>query len=140
MRRHIYAYNHQYALVPHTSHADESNNNNSHSQATTTDIIDNSLIAMHQQKESERQQHTDVQSYCQAKCKLGHPTCLSQEDEQIIVQYINEMGKINLPLSKQQVIITASDFATQLGIKIKSKTGLLSKNWWTGNTNQHIHM
>jgi predicted nucleic acid-binding protein len=129
LRRYIYTTKHQYSIVPTTTtnhHHDTSTEHKYHDNNNDThNTIDSSLVLLHQQNVSVANPTIQLK-------KIGRPTHFSHQDELLLVHYIEEMATINLPLSKQDVIKTASEFTTQLGIELKGKTPLLAHKWWIG--------
>jgi hypothetical protein len=78
-----------------------------------------------------------LHTYIDNATNAGGPTLFTKQQESNIKFYINEMADINLPLTKPDVIIMASDYATKLGIKITNRNALLSDYWWKGNTHTY---
>ena len=136
LHKHVDTYIHQFSMLAHpvNNNTDTSisnnNNNNTHDNNTPT------LQSLHRDYDSMQNTSYNIPN-------MGHPTCLSKEQELVLVQYIEEMNKINLCLSKQDIIRTASEYSSQLNIKLSTTTGLLSHKWWQGkhmHTHTHVHM
>jgi hypothetical protein len=125
--RHIHQY--QSVLQPIIDHDSNNHNNNNHNA---------SLQQLHSNSD-QQYQHVSTQQYVLSHTEHphGNKQLFTPDQEQTLVDYIRAMNELCLCLYKSDIIRIASNMATELGIKITSRNGMLSKKWWKGiyNTN-----
>jgi len=69
--------------------------------------------------------------------KLGAPTVLTEEEEEIIVRWIIKIGRAGFPVTKDQVISSVTKVVQKLNRPNPFKDGIPGRFWWEGFERRH---